>query len=311
LLIVTGSSGPLGHAFRYLPDPSDFILSDSTHCDLTDRDGTERYLTKLTRQYGISAIVHLAAKSGGVSLNQTSPADLITENLEMAMNILKAARKVKITRVILAMSTACYASQFSNPKEFQILEGEISTNDYAYAYAKRMFVPLMHAFNSQYSMRITCSVINGVIGPNMNFKDGESTLVPALIKRIYNERYSDQPITVWGDGSPLREYTSSEDLARILSWSINGQEVDTVMNIGNTQKISVREVAETICSSFGVSVDRLQFDTSKPNGRAIQSTDNSLFINKSNFRYVDTKDAIAAACRWFEEAIKGGSVLRI
>jgi GDP-L-fucose synthase len=145
----------------------------------------------------------------------------------------------------------------------------------------------------------------------MNFKDGESTLVPALIKRIYSERFSNEPISVWGDGTPVREYTYSVDLARALIWAIKGQDIGTVLNIGNTQKISVREVAETICESFDIDKGRLFFDKSKPNGRALQSTDNSLFVRSTDFNYLSPKEAIKIACRWFQSAIKNGIPLRI
>ena len=169
----------------------------------------------------------------------------------------------------------------------------------------------MNAFNTQYSMKITCSVINGVVGPNMNFKDGESTLVPALIKRIYTERFSNEPITVWGDGTPLREYTYSGDLARALIWTIKGQDIGTVLNIGNIEKISVREVAETICESFNINTSRLVFDKDQPNGRALQSTDNSLFVRSADLNYLPAKEAIKIACNWFHNARENGSPLRI
>lgn len=311
MILVTGSTGPLGFAFRDLPESHNFILSNSSICNLANRLETEKYLTDLVNQYDIEGIIHLAAKSGGVVLNKTSPADLITENLEMAMNILRAAQNVRVKRVVLALSTACYSSKISNPKESQILEFEIQSNDYAYAYAKRMFVPLMHAFNSQFAMQVTCAVINGVVGPNMNFKEGESTLVPALIKRFYSERKSSEAITVWGDGSPIREYTYSKDLSRILIWTMQNQESSTVLNIGNTEKISVRDVAETICEEFGININRLVFDESKPNGRMVQSTDNSVFLEKYPYRYLSPREAIKIACRWFDASMKSGAEFKI
>lgn len=311
MILITGSTGPLGMAFRGLKECNQFIFSDTSICDLTNLEETKDYFARLKLQSEIEAIIHLAAKSGGVKLSQTSPADLITVNLQMAMNILNVAKDAAIPRVILALSTSCYSSNLVNPREDQILEGEISSGDYAYAYAKRMFVPLMKSFNSQFSMKITCSVINGVVGPYMNFKDEESTLVPALIRRIYSEKSSSKQVTVWGDGSPLREYTYSEDLARALIWTIKGQDIGTTLNIGNTQKISVREVAEIICKSFEISTDRLYFDRSKPNGRSIQSTDNSNFVLKSNFKYKTPQEAIMIASNWFKSAIENGSKIRI
>lgn len=291
--LITGSRGPLGYALRLLLSQKEF-WADSRVFDLTDYGQTITWLTNSTKTNAISSVFHLAARSGGAHLGANCSALMIRDNTLMAINLLDACAKLGIQDVILVSSTAAYPTASHSGRESDLFSGPILSQDYAYGYAKRFLVPLMNAYNHQYGMRIKTVIVNGIIGPNMNFNDGKAILPAALIKRFYQNR-GHGPLEVWGDGTPTRQYSYSHDLAKILLWAETFMEPDTFLNVGSMEEISVKELAEQICRILGLPVNRLQFDKSKTNGRQVQKLSNEAFLRLSNFNYTNISTALEAA----------------
>ena len=286
MILVTGSGGPLGNAFRILNSTEKFIFVNSSDFNLLDFETSLNKITDLNRAHKISGVIHLAAKSGGAELSKNMPATLFRDNIIMTLNLLEICRIINVKRVILTQSTTCYSHELRDPTENMIHSGPLSGIDYSYGYAKRMFEPIMRSYNSEFNMEISNVLVNGIIGPYMNFRDGESILPAALIKRFYSHKDSNDRLEVWGDGSPIREYSFSTDLAKAMLWCFDNQSTNTLLNIGSSEKITVKQCAIEICLAFGISVERLYFNNSKPNGRLIQSTNNNMFVSLSSFNYM-------------------------
>ena len=125
--------------------------------------------------------------------------------------------------------------------------------------------------------------------------------VPAIIIKAVAAH--DGQLEVWGDGSPIREYTFSTDLAEATIWCFNNQEINTLLNIGSTEKITVKQCALEICSALDIDSNRLFFDSSKPNGRLIQNTSNTEFVSRSNFVYTKSSKMIHDTVKWYESAL--------
>lgn len=303
MILITGSGGPFGNAFKSLKNATEFIFVDSSDFDLLNFDCTLKSIEKLSQMFPISGVIHLAAKSGGAELSKNKPGTLFSENIIMALNLLAVCKALSISRVILTLSTTCYSSELIDPKEELIHSGPLLGADYSYGYAKRMFEPIMRSYNTEFGMQISCILVNGIIGPFMNFKDGESILPAALIKRFYGLKNSTELIEVWGDGSPIREYTFSTDLAKATIWCFNNQQINTLLNIGSTEKITVKQCAWEICSALDIDPNRLFFDSSKPNGRLIQSTSNTEFVSRSNFIFTKFSKMIQETVTWYEAAL--------
>lgn len=311
MIVVTGSGGPLGWAVKNILGEKG-LYPRSNNCDLTNMESLTEWLTLSTDPAMISGIIHLAAYSGGAHLSKMKPADMFRDNMVMAINVLEAARKFKVKRVILTLSNACYPENFHNPSEANLHSGPASGIDYSYAYAKRMMEPLMRAYNDQYSMEISCVLVNGIIGPNMNFRNNESILPAALIRRFYEEKINGgENFTVWGDGTPIREYSYSEDLAKATLWCFENQPINSLLNIGSTEKISVKKCALAIAKSLDIPIDKLYFDVSKIGGRQIQVTDNSQFITLSNFKYSTFDNSISKTVRWFTDQMNSKSEIKL
>jgi GDP-L-fucose synthase len=295
LILYSGSGGPLGRAVKKIFNLTEKSIGfNSKDCNLLDKNLTNNYFKEIINQHSASDIsyLHIAAVSGGSHLSEKIPATLFVDNIEMAINSLNACRDFGINRVILILSTSCYSGLLENPSEKSIHQFPIETAEYGYSYAKRMFEVLMRAYNKQFGMSISCALVNGIIGEGMNFDPEKSILPAALIKKFVDNIDTDSEIELWGDGMPIREYTSSQDLARALAWCLKHQEINTLLNIGNTQKVSVKELAFLIADQIGINHDRIKFNGVKSAGKKIQATDNTNFVKASHFKYENILTAV-------------------
>jgi GDP-L-fucose synthase len=302
--LVTGSRGPLGFALQSLVSDEHNLFANSSIFDLTDSYSTLTFMERIHKSEKIESILHLAARSGGGHRSLKESAWMIRDNVLMAINILDACAKFGIRNIILVGSTASYPTNAINPTEEQIHNGEIESGDYAYGYAKRLLVPLMKAYNQQFDLHAKVVIVNGILGPHMNFDPASSILPAALISRFAQKKDSEEKLEVWGDGTPTRQYTHAQDLAQILIWCEKNQAKDSVLNVGATESITVRRMAELICENLGINAERLFFDSSKPNGKKAQEMENSKFIQLSGFRYMSIEESVRDTVRWYVENLK-------
>lgn len=296
-ILITGGSGNVGRSIESV-NGIDIVRVSTKDADLTDKAAVKHLLTSINPD----SIIHLAALSGGRQLSSKRPADLLLNNSIMASNLLSEAQKMGIMRIGLALSGACYASVSSRlAKESEFHDAAILEDDYSYAYSKRYLEVAMRAFNSQFGMNIYSFVINGVIGLEMNYSPEKALMIPSLIQKISSARDHKDPIEVWGDGSPKRQYTWSQDIVRNIFWCHENQPSSTILNIGTNEVVTVAECAILICQNFGIDASRLNFDISKGNGKATQLTDNANFIRLSGFRYENFHSSIEKICYRYKQ----------
>lgn len=306
-ILVTGANGPLGFAVRKeslsRPKEFEFLFTGSRELELTDSKAVMEYLDF----HKPDIVMHLAAKSGGANLNKVIPVDMFEINIKMTMNILSASVKSNVKKVVLISSTAAYPTNRDSPAtESQLHIGSPSEQDFPYAFAKRMMEPLAKSYRTQYGLQVSVAIVNGIVGPAMNFKEGESVMLAGLIRRFFEQQQlsgENQKYLVHGDGTPIREYTYSKDIASALFWLIEQKNMPELINIGNSEGYSVREYAEFVCSSLKIDPALIEF--SELPGSAIkkynQMTDNSYFKQISNFQYTDIQSAIDLTAGWLIE----------
>ena len=300
-ILVTGGSGLLGTGLKHVaaryPDRS-FVFLRSKDCDLTRLEAVLDCFAK----HEPDAVLHFAALSGGIEYSAKYPATLLRDNVLMNLNVLEAARALGIKKTALTLSTGTYPVNAPNPiKEEYLHEGSPHETNYSYAFAKRLIDPSIRAYRTEYGLNAIGLAVNGIFGPNMNFRPGESIMVAALIRRFYENRSGNSKIVIWGDGSPLREYTYSQDLARAFVWCLDHYDSPQFLNIGSTEEHSVRATAFMIAEILGIDPDRIDFDASKPAGIHKKSTDNSKFIGLSKFEYTPFRAGLEKTIGWFVE----------
>jgi len=287
----------VGSAFSDLSAPHEIIRVGTGDYDLAkSADSAEMFL-----KYKPDAVIHLAAKVGGIKANTDFIADFFDENIKINMNVLKAARLIGVPKVLSLLSTCIYPDDASYPlTEEQINNGPPHKSNFGYAYAKRMLDVQSRTYRQQYGCNFITAVPNNLFGENDNFDLENSHVIPAMIRKMYEAKLNNKDVTLWGDGSPLREFTYSKDLGEILLFLLEHYDEPGPINIGNTNEISIKEVAEMIANILNFT-GKIVWDISKPKGQLRKPSDNSrlLELGWDWNNYSDFEMALQRTCEWF------------
>lgn len=294
-ILVTGGTGMVGVALQQELPQAQFLSSKS--CDLISASATEA----LFEQREIERIIHLAAKVGGIKANSDNLATFCYENSMINNNLFHTAQKHGVKKILSLLSTCVYPDIASYPlTEKQIHNGPPHSSNYAYAYAKRMLDVQSRAYRDQYGCNYVTAVPNNLFGENDNFDLENSHVIPAIIRKVYEAKQSGGDVLLWGDGTPLREFTYTPDLAKILHFLLENYDDPTPINIGNTIEIEIKSVAILIAEIFDFKGE-LKWDATKPKGQFRKPADNSklLKLGWSTDDYTPFPEALENTCLWF------------
>ena len=287
--------GWLALHFKNVKTDHDLIFVRRSEYDLINYSAA----VSMFEQIRPDACIHLAAKVGGIKANADYVADFCTDNLAINNNILHAANSCDIDRVLSVLSTCIYPDKATYPlTENQIHNGSPHHSNFGYAHAKRMLDVLSRAYRRQYNRNYITVVPNNLFGENDNFDLENSHVIPAMIRKMYEAKLTGQDVILWGDGSPLREFTYSKDLAEILLFLIDHYNEPEPINIGNTEEISIKEAAETIAGILGFEGEII-WDITKPKGQLRKPSDNSK-LSELGWRqenYMDFRKALTNVCQ--------------
>lgn len=239
------------------------IGKSSKELDFLDREATFAELQQIKPTYLIIA----AAKVGGIGANARFPVDFLSINLRIQTNLLDAANAAGISKVLFLGSSCIYPKFASQPiNEEYLLSGELESTNEPYAIAKIAGLKLVEAYRNQFSRKWISAMPTNLYGPKDNFNLENAHVLPALIHRIHKAKIQKIPsVIIWGDGSPLREFLHSKDLARACLLLLDKYDDLQPINIGSGDEISIGDLAAKIASIIGYE-GKLEFDHSKPNG---------------------------------------------
>lgn len=200
----------------------------------------------------------------------------------------------------MTLTTGMYPSKAQLPlNEDTIHDGYPHESNYGSSFGKRIIDPAIRAYREEYGLKVVGLIPSGIFGEHDNFNYEGAPMLPALIRRFCENRNSDSEIVVWGEGTPLREYTYAKDIAKIFMWSLENYDDSQCLNIGTTEENSIREIVYMICDILKVNRDRVVFDKSKPNGIHRKNIDNSKFLKLSNFKYTPFRIGLEKTIKWF------------
>lgn len=303
-VLITGAHGMVGSALRErLPSTSNIICLSSSNVDLTNRYRTFEMIRFFKPQY----VIHLAAKVGGVKANSDFLADFYTKNICMNTNILDACHESGVEKVVSMLSTCVYPDDAEYPLvESAIHDGPPHPSNYAYAYAKRMIDIQSKAYRDQHGDNFVTIVPNNLYGAHDYFDLENSHVIPGMIRKIHEAKLNGTKVTLWGDGSPLREFTYSKDLAEIVLFVLEEYNGREPINVGCTDEYSIKEVAE-LTASYLEYDEGIEWDTSKPKGQYKKPSSNENFckvVNDANktLEYATLADGLKEMCQWFQAA---------
>lgn len=260
--LVTGGSGMVGRSLKkYLPSATYISSKDY---NLTTREGIQYMLIKERPD----TIVHLAARVGGITDNIKHPADYFDQNILMNSQLIKYSYLDGIKRFIGVLSTCAYPDVVPNyPMTEQDLHiGPPTPTNFSYGYAKRSLAVQIDAYNKQYKTKYQYLIPCNLYGEFDKYGDN-SHFIAALIKKIHNAKINNESkIILFGDGSPLRQFMHSDDLAYTIDYCLKNDIYDN-MNVAISENLTIRQMAEIAlkaCDAEHLSID---FDTTKPNGQ--------------------------------------------
>lgn len=239
------------------------IGKSSKELDFLDRKATFTEFQNVKPDY----LVIAAAKVGGIGANSSFPVEFLSLNLQIQTNILDAAHNAEISRVLFLGSSCIYPKFAKQPiEEGALLSGELEETNEPYAVAKIAGLKLVEAYRTQFKRNWISAMPTNLYGPRDNFDLNNAHVLPALMHRIHEAKVQKIPsVKIWGDGSPLREFLHSKDLARACLLLLDKYDDLQPINIGSGDEISIGNLAAKIASIIGYE-GKLEFDHSKPNG---------------------------------------------
>ena len=275
-IFVAGHRGLVGSAIRRGLEQQSYanlLLKARAELDLTDARAVEEFFSAAKPEYVFLA----AAKVGGILANDTYPADFLRENLKIQTNVIESAYRTGTRRLLFLGSTCIYPKLAPQPiREEYLLTGPLEPTNRAYALAKIAGIEMCWAYNRQYGTRYVAAMPTNLYGPGDNFDLKTSHVLPALMRKAIEARAAGAAeMSVWGSGTPRREFLFSDDLAEACIFLMNldeakfsallTREEPPLINIGTGEDLSIRELAELICRVVGFE-GRLSFDPSQPDG---------------------------------------------
>ncbi|MCO7124204.1 GDP-L-fucose synthase [Sporolactobacillus shoreicorticis] len=265
-IYVAGHRGLVGSAIvRNLKAKGYHNLICKTHAelDLTDNQKVGQFF----KEHSIDYVFLAAAKVGGIMANSLYPAQFIQENLMIETNVIDWSYKTGVKKLLFLGSTCIYPKFAEQPiKESELLNGKLEPTNEAYAMAKITGIKMCEAYNKQYGTNYISVMPTNLYGPNDNYDYQTSHVLPALIRKFYDAKFNHEPyVTVWGTGTPKREFLHSDDLADACIFLMNNYNGEEIVNIGVGKELTIRELAEKIKKLMGYEGD-IHFDSSKPDG---------------------------------------------
>ncbi len=267
-IMVAGSSGLVGSAIlRRLKQASytNCLPVDRAVVDLTDQSAVRRWFEKERPEYVFLA----AAKVGGILANKTKKADFILQNLQIQTNVIEAAWRNGVQRLLFLGSSCIYPKQCPQPMpESALLTGPLEETNDAYAVAKIAGIKLCQSFNEQYGTKYISVMPTNLYGPGDSFDLMNSHVIPALIRKFVEAKEQGLPeVILWGTGQPLREFLYVDDVADACVFLMNTYDGSGIVNIGSGEELSIRDLAGLIRDTIGYE-GSIKWDATKPDGTA-------------------------------------------
>ncbi len=293
-ILVTGSGGLLGHAFKQICPDAVFVTRKD--CDFTDREQTDRLFEALRPK----RVIHLAARVGGVKINALKNSDFFEENLQINTNVLSAAQRYGVTRLISVLSGCAFQFQSDRPStEEDLHEGLPFAGNLGYGYSKRILDVHTRLLWKQHGCEYSSISPAAMYGPNDNWDLDEGHVIGSLIHRCFLAKQQDKPLEVWGSGNAVRQFLYAGDAARILLEERNTfHGAETIITAPETT-ITIRELVTLIAQTMKFE-GQIIFNRSKPEGELIRVMKSNRFYQFfPKFSFTPLEEGLKTTIDWF------------
>jgi GDP-L-fucose synthase len=272
------------------------ILRTHTELDLTDQAAVREFFA-VERP---NAVIMAAARVGGIHANDTQPATFIRDNLLIQDNVIDAAYRAGVSKLVFLGSSCIYPKLAPQPiREDSLLTGPLEPTNEWYAVAKIAGIKMCQAYRRQYGFRAISLMPTNLYGPGDNFDLETSHVLPALIRRFHEAKQrGDESVTIWGTGNPRREFLHVDDLADAVLYLLHAYDNERIVNVGCGEDLTIRELAELVMSVIDYR-GRLLFDTTKPDGTPRKLLDVTRLRKLGWSPRIPLREGIESTYAWF------------
>ena len=311
-ILVAGAKGMVGSAIvRNLESKgyTNVIEGTRDNVDFTNQYETEKYFGWKEPEYVFLA----AAKAGGIMANKTYPAQFIYDNLMIQSNIINTSKNYNVKKLLFLGSSCIYPKHPNIPiTEDQLLTSPLETSNDAYAIAKIAGIKMCQSYRTQYGFNAIALMPTNLYGPKDNFNLETSHVLPALLRKLHEGKdlighdlggSYQYPVTLWGDGSAMREFLYVDDLAEACYICMQNYDESEHINVGTGEDVTIKELAETISDIIGFS-GGFNWDTSKPNGtpRKVLNVDKIKSLGWGPV--TNLRDGISKTYQWYLQNVR-------
>ena len=299
IIFVAGGRGLVGSAIvRCLEAQghTNILAPSRQEVDLSDEKSVDQYFACHKPEYVFLAAAHV----GGIGANSTYPVDLLLNNLKIQNAVISASYKHNVKKLLFLGSSCIYPKHCPQPmKEDMLLTGPLEPTNEAYAIAKIAGIKLCQAYKTQYGFNAICAQPTNLYGPNDNFSNTQSHVLPALVRRIVEAKENNMgKIVCWGTGTPTREFLYVDDLAEACVFLMNNYDGKDIVNVGTGKEISIAGLVSEICKAVGWEGD-IEWDSSKPDGTPRKVCDVSSLASMGWVAKTDLEQGIRQTVDWY------------
>ncbi|EED87857.1 gdp-fucose synthetase [Thalassiosira pseudonana CCMP1335] len=304
-IMVTGGSGLVGQAIKTYtlanPLPNEtWIFLSSKDGDLRDRKETDAIFDRVKPTH----VIHLAAKVGGLFANMKQKVEFYRENTLINDNIMENCRIHNVTKLVSMLSTCIFPDKTTYPiDETMLHDGPPHPSNEGYAYAKRLIDTMNRAYAEEYGCNFTSIIPTNIYGPNDNFSIENGHVIPGLIHKCYKAKKDGTDFTIWGSGTPLRQFIYSGDLAELTVWVMRDyHSPDPItLSVDESAEVAIKDVAYAVAKAMKFE-GKVVFDTSKADGQFKKTACNKKLRGlRPDYQFTSMEDGIQKSVDWFLE----------
>ncbi len=276
------------------------LLRPRRELDLENQHAVNDFFDETRPEYVFLA----AAKVGGIMANNTYPADFIRNNIAIQMNVIEAARRTGVRKLLFLGSSCIYPKHAEQPiREEELLRGPLEPTNEAYAVAKIAGIKMCQSYNRQYGTNFVSVMPTNLYGPNDNFDLMGSHVLPALMRKFHEAKESGSPeVSVWGSGRVYREFLHVDDMADACVFVMHRYDSSDILNIGCGKDVTIAEVAQLMKETVGYE-GAIVFDSSKPDGTPRKLLDVSRLFALGWKPSIDLRRGLAETYAWFQQNV--------
>jgi GDP-L-fucose synthase len=299
-ILVFGSNGLVGNSLKRksvsMEGAHKYYFSTRTDTDLFSFSET----SKIINDFSPDVLINAAAKVGGINANNTQRVEFLIENLKINLNILESCIPNNNIKIINLGSSCIYPLDAENPiNENKFMTGVLEPTNSPYAMAKITSIELANSISTQYGHNVISLMPTNLYGPNDNFSEFDSHVIPGLITRMHLAKINNHPdFNIWGTGSPKREFLHVDDLANAIFHLIDTETNEKLLNIGSGREVTIKDLAKKIQDVVGYEGE-VSFDSKMPDGNPRKLLDSNLISSLGWKPSIDLEEGLDSTYKWF------------